>query len=129
CAIGLIIVVMVVDTVVMVQIQQRDDNCVARGKCWKQKCKACPNGMTETEEIQLTVDVQRGMRTGDYIRFEEVADEMPGHLAGDLVFVIVETEDPVFRRDGHDLHVTHTISLVDALTGFETTISHLDGHP
>lgn len=84
--------------------------------------------MTETEEIQLTLDVQRGMRTGDFIRFEEVADEMPGHLAGDLVFVIVEAEDANFRREGNDLHLTHSISLVDALTGFETTITHLDGH-
>lgn len=111
------------------QIQQRDDSCVARGKCWNPKCKACPNGMTETEEIQLTLDVQRGMRTGDFIRFEEVADELPGHLAGDLVFVIVETEHPTFRREGNDLYLTLTISLVDALVGFETTITHLDGHP
>jgi DnaJ-class molecular chaperone len=85
--------------------------------------------MTETEEIQLTLDVQRGMRTGDFIRFEEVADELPGHLAGDLVFVIVETEHPTFRREGNDLYMTHAISLVDALVGFETTITHLDGHP
>jgi hypothetical protein len=28
--------------------------------------------MTETEEVELTVDVQKGMRAGDEIRFDQV---------------------------------------------------------
>lgn len=34
----------------------------------------------------------------------------------------------LFERSGHDLYTNLTISLEDALTGFETTIKHLDGH-
>ena len=34
----------------------------------------------------------------------------------------------VFERRGNDLYTNLTISLQDALTGFETEITHLDGH-
>ena len=54
------------------QVQVRDDSCVARGKCWKSPCKNCPNGMTEEEEIEITVDIQPGMMDGDKIKFDQV---------------------------------------------------------
>lgn len=34
----------------------------------------------------------------------------------------------VFERRGDDLYTNVTISLLDALTGFEMDITHLDGH-
>lgn len=45
---------------------------MARGKCWKPNCKACPNGQTQPEETTLTVDVQPGMRDDEEIVFSEV---------------------------------------------------------
>lgn len=110
------------------QIQVSDPSCVARGKAWKSPCKACPNGMTEQEEISLTVDVQAGMRDGDTVKFDQVADEAVGHIPGDLIFVVVQTPHPLFRRDGDNLHVDFTISLLESLVGFSKTIEHLDGH-
>lgn len=35
---------------------------------------------------------------------------------------------PVFERRGDDLYTNVTISLVEALVGFEMDIEHLDGH-
>lgn len=32
-----------------------------------------------------------------------------------------------FRRDGHDLHMTQRIGLVEALCGFQLAVTHLDG--
>lgn len=32
-----------------------------------------------------------------------------------------------FRRDGNDLHMVQRIGLVEALCGFQITITHLDG--
>ena len=37
-------------------------------------------------------------------------------------------EDKLFKRIGDDLYTNVTISLEDALTGFSTTVTHLDGH-
>lgn len=109
------------------QVQVNDPSCVARGKAWKSPCKACPKGMTEEEEIQLTLDIQAGMRDGDRIKFDQVADEAVGHIPGDLIFIIKQAPDALFHREGDDLHMTMVINLHQALVGFEKSFIHLDG--
>lgn len=47
---------------------------------------------------------------------------------GDLVLRVRTTPHPRFERRGDDLYTNVTISLVDALSGFELDIPHLDGH-
>jgi DnaJ-class molecular chaperone len=96
------------------QVQQRDDRCIARGKMWQNNCKECPE-QTQTEKIDLTIDVQPGYRGGEHIRFEEVTDEKPGHKAGDLSFVIFEEPHEDYHRDKDNLYKTIEIPLVDAL--------------
>mmetsp|Transcript_31984 Transcript_31984/g.36957 ORF Transcript_31984/g.36957 Transcript_31984/m.36957 type:complete len:369 (-) Transcript_31984:35-1141(-) len=112
------------------QVQQRDNNCVARGKMWKPNCRDCPKGKTQPEKISLSVEVTPGMRAGERVSFESVADEKPGMEAGDLHFVILQVDvNPVlFTRDGDRLYKTMEIPLVDALVGFKRTLEHLDGH-
>ena len=48
---------------------------------------------------------------------------------GDFKFRVVELKHAVFERRGHDLYTNITIPLQDALTGFDISINHLDGHP
>lgn len=110
------------------QVQVADPSCVARGKAWKSPCKACPKGQTEEEEIQLTVDIQVGMMDGDTVRFDQVADEAVGHIAGDLVFKIKQGQHELFKRQGDDLHIDMVITLLDSLVGFDREIVHLDNH-
>jgi len=109
-------------------IQVRDDTCIARGKSWLPNCKKCPNGPTEAEEISLTVDIQPGMQEGDVIKFDGVADEAAGHIAGDLIFILRQIPDALYTRRGNDLHMVIHISLLEALVGFRKTFYHVDGH-
>lgn len=110
------------------QVQMNEPKCISRGKSWRPNCKACAAGKTETEKIELTIDVNKGMREGERISFEGVTDEKPGFIAGDLHFVLIEIPHPDFRRDGDQLYVNREISLVDALTGFSLSLTHVDGH-
>lgn len=110
------------------QVQQRDERCVAQGKMWRSNCRDCPQGQTQKEKIDLTIDVTKGMYPGEAITFENVADEKPGMTAGDLNFVIVQEAHDHYHRDGDHLYVTMEIPLVDALTGFSHEFTHLDGH-
>jgi DnaJ-class molecular chaperone len=110
------------------QVQMQEPTCVARGKAWKSNCKACPKGMTEEEEIQLTVDVQSGMRDGDKISFEQVADEAVGHIAGDLIFIVQQIPHAHFSRQGDDLYTSIEITLLESLVGFSKSFDHVDGH-
>merc|ERR1712048_949444 len=64
---------------------------------------------------------------GHKVVFREKADEMPDADTGDVVFVLKEQEHPDFKRKGADLYIERTISLVEALCGFELEVTHLDG--
>ena len=109
------------------QQERRDDSCVAMGKSWKSPCAACPGGKTRPEEVSLSIDLQPGMQNGQTIVFGEVGDEKPGHLAGDLVFHIIAKPHPHFVRKDDNLEVKATLSLVQALVGFDLNIQHVDG--
>jgi DnaJ family protein B protein 11 len=84
--------------------------------------------MTEEEELQLTVDIQPGMKDGDQIKFDQVADEAVGHIPGDLIFIVKQTPHPLFQRNGDNLSMSLTISLLEALVGFKKSFEHVDGH-
>lgn len=103
------------------QVQQRDDRCIAPGKMWITNCSDCPK-TTDTEKIDLTVDVNKGMRPMERITFDGVTDEKPGYTPGDLSFVIVEKPHKEYHRDGDHLYKTMEIPLVDAL------VSELEQH-
>lgn len=108
------------------QVQVNDERCVSRGKSWRSNCRACPKGKTESEKIELTIDVTKGMRPGERVTFEGVTDEKPGFIAGDLNFILYEIPHPLYRREGDQLYITKEIPLVDALTGFSLEMTHVD---
>ena len=108
------------------QVQGHDPRCIARGKAWKENCAACPT-KTETEKIDLTIEIQPGLRVNERITFEGVTDEQPGLDPGDLHFVVIEEPHQTFHRDRDDLYKTMEVPLVDALTGFSIKLTHLDG--
>ena len=47
-------------------------------------------------------------------------------MAGDLILHLNVKHHKEFRRKGNDLFITKQINLVDALCGFDLTITHLD---
>jgi DnaJ family protein A protein 2 len=51
----------------------------------------------------------------------------PDTVTGDIVFVLQQKEHPEFKRKGDDLFVEHTLSLTEALCGFQFVLTHLDG--
>lgn len=51
----------------------------------------------------------------------------PDTVTGDIVFVLQLKDHPKFKRKYDDLFVEHTISLTEALCGFQFVLTHLDG--
>merc|ERR1711966_517546 len=48
-------------------------------------------------------------------------------MGGDVNFIIQEKEHETFKRKGADLLITKTLSINEALCGFEWVVKHLDG--
>merc|ERR1719271_1463763 len=86
----------------------------------KEKCK--------NEATTLTMHIEKGMKDGDTINFEMMGEQKPKQIPGDVMFKLKQTKHKTFTRRGNDLTMKMTISLRQALLGFEKTIKHLDGH-
>ncbi|GMN53866.1 hypothetical protein TIFTF001_022997 [Ficus carica] len=85
------------------------------------------SGRTMQVEEILTIDIKPGWKKGTKITFPEKGNEQPDVIPADLIFIIDEKPHSMFTRDGNDLVVTQKISLVEALTGYTTHLTTLDG--
>jgi DnaJ family protein B protein 11 len=92
------------------------------------ECDECPAVKLVRERETLTVHVEPGMPDGHEIVFFEEGEPVVDGEAGDLRLRLVTAPHSRFRRDGHDLHLRQTVSLVEALVGFRRNVTHLDGH-
>ncbi|XP_043722183.1 dnaJ protein ERDJ3B-like [Telopea speciosissima] len=94
----------------------------------EQVCEQCPNVKYEREGYFITVDIEKGMQDGQEVVFYEDGEPIIDGEAGDLKVRIRTAPHENFRREGNDLHTTVTITLVQALVGFDKSIKHLDEH-
>ncbi|KAG4981757.1 hypothetical protein JHK87_026506 [Glycine soja] len=90
----------------------------------EQVCDKCPNVKYERDGYFITV---RHARRAEVLFFEDGEPIIDGE-SGDLRFRIRTAPHGLFRREGNDLHTTVTITLVQALVGYEKTVKHLDEH-
>lgn len=99
------------------QVQRRCGECGGLGHIATRK----------KERKILEVHVEKGMKHNQKIPFRGMADEKPNMEPGDVNFIIQEKEHDLFKRKGADLLITKTLSLNEALCGFEWIVKHLDG--
>jgi len=111
------------------QMQSACGTCSGSGKMIDPKfiCKACNGKKTYKDRKVLEVAVEKGMKNGHKIKFADEADELPGTLPGDVIFVVQEKEHETFKRKGNDLLTVININLAECLCGFQRKIKHLDG--
>uniref|UniRef100_A0A7S4BTB8 J domain-containing protein n=2 Tax=Chrysotila carterae TaxID=13221 RepID=A0A7S4BTB8_CHRCT len=86
----------------------------------KEKCKR--------EEKTLSATIEKGMPDNEAITFKYESEQKPGQIPGDVVLKLKTQPHATFKRSRENLSTKMTIPLRAALLGFETTISHLDGH-
>lgn len=86
----------------------------------KEKCKQ--------ENTMIDVQVERGMRDGENVKFERMGEQRPGWVPGAVIFNLKAAKHSKFERRGDDLHMTIKVSLRESLLGWSQTIRHLDGH-
>lgn len=84
--------------------------------------------MLVNEERLLEIEIEAGMQDGQEIRFAAEGEPHLDGEPGDLILRIKTAPHERFERRGDDLYTNVTLSLQDALTGFEMEITHLDGH-
>lgn len=99
------------------QLQRQCPDCDGQGYIARNK----------KERKVLEVRIEKGMKNDQKITFRGMSDEIPGIETGDINFVVQEQEHDRFQRKGADLLIVKTLSLNQALTGFQWKLVHLDG--
>lgn len=94
----------------------------------EQVCDDCPNYKYVNEEKMLEVEIEAGMRDGHEYPFLSEGEPHIDGDPGDLKFIIRINKHKRFERKGDDLYTNITITLEDALNGFDIEMEHLDKH-
>lgn len=115
----------------MQRMEAACNDCMGRGETIseKDKCVKCRGRKVAPEELNLEVNIDRGMRSGQKITFNGKANQEPGIMPGDIVIILQEKPDSScqFVRKGDDLIYHKDLTLSEALTGYRFDITHLDG--
>uniref|UniRef100_A0A2R5LMI6 Putative molecular chaperone n=1 Tax=Ornithodoros turicata TaxID=34597 RepID=A0A2R5LMI6_9ACAR len=113
----------------MQQMQSACSECRGEGEIINEKdaCKTCKGRKVVKETKVLEVHVDKGMRDSERIVFKGEGDQQPGTEPGDVVIILQTKSHDLFHREGNDLYMTHTLTLTEALCGFELILKHLDG--
>lgn len=74
----------------------------------------------------LEINVKPGWKDGTKITFENEGDEIQPGVAQDIVFEIKSKPHIKFTRENDDLIYKHDVSLVEAIEGFQFTLTTLD---
>jgi len=90
-------------------------------------CDECPNVIFVSEDRTLEIEIEQGMVDGQEVKFVAEGEPHIDGEPGDLIFKIKTMPHSMFERRGDDLYTNVTISLQDALVGFNLDIKHLDG--
>jgi DnaJ family protein A protein 2 len=114
-------------------IQQQQVHCPdCRGQGYSMKeslmCKPCRGKGIIDETVDLHFTISPGMTHGEKIKLAEEGDRvMKEMIPGDVYIVLDQAKHPEFERHGDHLVYKKKISLLEALTGFQFIINHLDG--
>lgn len=111
------------------QMQHVCPDCKGSGETIneKDKCPQCKGEKVVQEKKVLEVHVEKGMKHSQKITFAGEADEAPDTATGDIVFVLQQKDHAKFKRKGDDLFVEHSLTLSEALCGYQFIITQLDG--
>lgn len=114
----------------MQQMQVPCDACNGQGSKIeaKDRCRDCSGQCTKEVSSPLKILVEKGMEHQQQIPFRGEGDQSPDiDVPGDIVIVLQQVKHDTFVRDDSDLHMKQTITLAEALCGFQLVIKHLDG--
>jgi DnaJ homolog subfamily A member 2 len=75
----------------------------------------------------IHVPIPKGIQDGESVILNECGNMNEVGMKGDIRVIFTVARHPVFKTEGIDLHMDKTISLKEALCGFQFEINHVNG--
>ena len=113
----------------MVQMQGPCEPCGGEGRKGTGQCSSCSGKKFKTQERVLTVKIERGMRQGDVLVFDNACSDDPQFdQPGDVHFVLQEADEDIeWKREGNNLRAKISITLRESLLGCKKSINNHPG--
>jgi len=105
------------------------DECGGQGETFDmtKRCKKCKGKKVQKTLKKLEVELDKGSPNGAQFTIHGEGDQVPDVEAGDVVVVVRIKPHKTFQRKGADLLIEKEITLLEALTGVDFVLTHLDG--
>jgi molecular chaperone DnaJ len=102
--------------------------CYGEGRVIRNKCSSCSGEGRVRGEETVKVKIPSGVAEGNYLtlRGQGNAGIRSGE-AGNLIVMIEEEANDLFRRDGDDIYYELSLSVSDAILGTEVEVPTLKG--
>jgi DnaJ-class molecular chaperone len=75
----------------------------------------------------VTIDIPKGAKDGDTIRYQGLGNEFPGRGRGNLNCRVQIQPHRLYRRDGDNLYTLHKVDALGMITGCKTIVQTIDG--
>ncbi|CAJ1933973.1 unnamed protein product [Sphenostylis stenocarpa] len=103
-------------------------SCKGTGKIVSNFCKSCRGAKVVKGTKSVKLDIIPGIDTNETIKvFRSGGADPDGDHHGDLYVTIKVRDDPVFRREGSDIHVDAVLSINQAILGGAIQVPTLAG--
>ncbi|KAK9156999.1 hypothetical protein Scep_003573 [Stephania cephalantha] len=110
------------------RLQSTCTQCGGTGKTVMSFCKSCKGERVVAGMKTVRIDVVPGIDDNETIKIPRSGGADPdGNQPGDLYVTVKVQEDPVFRREGPDIHVDAVLSVSQAILGGTIQIPTLTG--
>lgn len=105
-----------------VRTQAPCPDCQGSGKVVQNKCGDCHGEGTVLKEQVVDVQIPAGVSSGMQLSMQGFGNHVRGGIPGDLYIVVEETQDFSYRREGNNILVEKTISVIDAICGAQIKV-------
>ena len=113
----------------MISTQKPCTRCGGKGKIISNPCPKCSGNGRATNAKKISVSIPAGIDDGQTLQVSGQGHAgINGGPSGDLHVVITVRPDPIFERDGYDIHTDIPITYAQAVLGDEITVPTIDGN-
>jgi molecular chaperone DnaJ len=98
-------------------------DCRGAGKIIKNPCGHCHGEGTQLKEQVVDVEVPAGVSNGMQLTMHGFGNHVRDGVPGDLYILVEEAQDFSYKREGNNIIVEKTISVIDAICGAHIKVS------
>ena len=98
-------------------------DCRGTGSIVRNQCNQCHGEGTQLKEQVIDVEVPVGVSNGMQLNMQGFGNDSKDGIAGDLHILVEEAQDFSYKREGNNLIVEKTISVIDAICGAHVKVS------